>query len=167
MICEIGEICGLIVLDFRFWILDCHSSFILHPSSLRLHGRQRGVTGFCVILTIAVLAIMCHSIVYQAMVNYQMGAQVRDTIVLTQLTDSALAQVLYYLNRNDRPAATAPLREPFGAALIEIGDEKPNPTVLITANCPRAKQPRLSRTILIHLARGDKGRWVVGSIESK
>ena len=72
----------------------------------RLHRtkgrRQRGVTAYAVILTVAVLAILSHNLVHQALMDYRFGALVRDTIALEQLTDSALERALHYLGRAER-----------------------------------------------------------------
>lgn len=129
--------------------------------------RQRGVTAYAVILTVAVLAILSHNLVHQALVDYHQGALVRDTIALQQLTDSALAQALYYLNRNDRAAATATIRESFGVALIEISDEKQDLTLRIVAHVPSAKRPRMSSQTLFRLVRDAKGRWRVAAAENE
>jgi len=125
--------------------------------------RQQGVTAYCVIVTVALLAILSHNVVNQALVGYAQGAQTRDTIVVQQLTDSARAQALYHLNRNDRAAAMAPIREAFGVAQIEISEGKQDRTLRIAASAPNAQRPRSMSRVLFHLARDTKGRWIVVS----
>ena len=128
---------------------------------------QRGVTAYAVILTVAVLAILSHNLVHQALMDYRYGALVRDTIALQQLTDSALAQALYHLNRNGRTAATAPVRDTFGVALIEISDGKKETILRIVAHVPEVEHPRMSSQTLFRLGRDAKGRWRVVAAESE
>jgi len=129
---------------------------------LRTHAlRQRGATAFAVLLTLAILIILSHNLFQIGLVDYRNSAQVRDTIVLQQLTDSALAQAIYYLNRGDRTSAAAPVREPFGVALIEIGGATESPTVRIVVHAPDAERPRMTSRTLFHLKRDSKGRWTV------
>ena len=128
---------------------------------------ERGVTAFCVILTVALLAILADSLIVQALINYRAGAQVRDTIVLQQLTDSALAQALYYLNHSDRAAAAAPIRDSFGVAAMLISDEGKTLMLRVAAYAPNAELPRSTGRTAFHLARDAKGRWVVASAENE
>jgi hypothetical protein len=125
------------------------------------------VTAFCVILTVALLAILADSLIVQALINYRAGAQVRDTIVLQQLTDSALAQALYYLNHSDRAAAAAPIRDSFGVAAMLISDEGKTLMLRVAAYAPNAELPRSTGRTAFHLARDAKGRWVVASAENE
>lgn len=127
--------------------------------------RQRGVTAFCVIVTVAILAILSHNLVNEALEGYHQAALTRDAIALRQLADSALAQTLYYLNRGDRKAATSPVRESFGVARIKLGDGKSDLTLRVAAYAPNAEFPRSRSQTLFHLARDAKGRWSVASAE--
>jgi len=128
---------------------------------------ERGVTAFCVILTVALLAILAHSLIAQALINYRAGAQLRDTIVLQQLTDSALAQALYCLNRSDRAAAAAPIREPFGATATTISNQGNDLLLRVDAFAPNAEMPRLASRTAFRLARDAKGRWGVAAAENE
>lgn len=127
--------------------------------------RRRGVTAYCVILTVALLAILSHNLVNEALEGYYQAARTRDTIVLQQLTDSALAQALYHLNRGDRKAAMTPVRESFGVARVELGDGKSDLTLRIIAHAPNSEHPRSTCRTLFHLARNTLGRLSVASAE--
>ena len=135
-----------------------------HDLRPRKH-RQRGVTIFCVIVTVAILAILSHNLVNEALEGYHQAALTRDTIALQQLGDSALAQALYYLNRNDRQAAAKPIRESFGVVRIELGQGRSDLTLRIAADVPNTEFPRSRGRTLLHLARDTKGRWGVVSAE--
>jgi len=128
---------------------------------------QRGVTAYAVILTVAILAILSHNLVHQALMDYHQGALVRDTIALQQLTDSALSQVLYYINHDDRTAATAAIRESFGVASIELSDAERSLVLRIVADAPNAAQPRTSSRTVLRLERDAPGPWRVVAAESE
>lgn len=131
----------------------------------RKRDSQRGVTAYSVILTVALLAILSHSLVTEALEGYWQAAQTRDTIALGQLTDSALAQAVYYLNQNNRQAASAPVRESFGAARIELADDDAGVRLRIVAHVPNEVRPRNTSRTLFRLVRDAQGRWAVVSAQ--
>lgn len=135
-----------------------------HCFRARRH-QQRGVTAFCILFAITILAILSHNIVNQALMNYHLGARVRDTVVLQQLTDSAVAQVLYHLNRDNRTQAVAPIRESFGIALIETSETEKGLALRVVAHTPNAERARASSQTIFHLARDGKGQWRVATAQ--
>lgn len=122
-------------------------------------NRQRGMGLYVVIMTMFVFAILSHNLVHQALMDYHQGAMMRDSIVLEHLTDSALGQATYYLNRGDRKAAAAPLRETTGVARIELDEKDEYVTVRIVACTPNETMPRMSSQTAYRLARDAQGRW--------
>jgi Tfp pilus assembly protein PilX len=125
--------------------------------------RRRGVTGYAAVLTITLLVILSYSILHQALMDYRFSALVRDQIVLQQLTDSAVAQAVYYLNEGDREKAAATVSEPFGIARIEIAGQGESQVLRITVHVPNEEYPRSSGRTAVLLARDAEGRWHVES----
>jgi len=132
---------------------------------LRPRHRRRGVTAYAVVMTVAILAILSYNLVHQALMDYRYGALLRDTIALQQLTDSARAQALHFLNRNDEPAAIAPVREPFGEATLALEPGARGALLRVIAHVPNAVMPRSSSQTLFRLERR-RGRWLVVAAEN-
>ena len=127
--------------------------------------RHRAVAAVAVIFTVTMLAILSHNLLRLSLIDYQQGAQLRDTIALQHLTESALGRALYYLNRGNREAAGQGVAERFGSTAVDILKNDEAVDVRIVADAPNADRPRSTMVTLFRLARDGGGPWRVVAAE--
>jgi hypothetical protein len=72
-----------------------------------------------------------------------------------------VAQAVYHLDRGDREAAVAAVRESFGVASLEADGDERGLALRVKATVPDAERPRNELRTLFRLERDAGGRWAV------